>query len=104
MSEYCKIGNVFQVSISPVYAPGRRPGRVEIPSGKDGILHVPGGQVTRNTDIGVKLSFRSDLDKRGEDGALTYAEIEKLEKLLRMLVARWMIHLKKNIFRMFTRN
>ena len=41
---------------------------------------------------GVKLSFRSAPDKRGEDGALTYTEIEKLEKLLRMLLARWMIH------------
>ena len=86
------MSNVISVSISPAHAPGRCPGRVEITSGKDGILHVPGGQVTRNTEIGVTLSFRSDPDKRGEDGALTYAEIEKLEKLLRMLLARWMIH------------
>ena len=80
---------VFPVLFSPVHAPGRCPGRVEIPAGKNGTLHIPGGQVCRNTtEIGVTLSFRSDLDKRGEDDTLTFEEIEELEKLLRMLVAR----------------
>ena len=61
---------------------------------KMGLYMSQEGRSEKNTtEIGVKLSFRSDLDKRGKDDTLTFEEIEELEKLLRMLVARWIINL-----------
>lgn len=75
-------------------APGGRAGRAEVPPGHDDILHVPAGTCRTQVDGEIwirsltEISFRSYRQKRGGEGSLTNADIDRFQNILRMVMAR----------------